>query len=544
MTGTLAEPPVDTGRPGADCCSDVNDLVVQFRTHDGTIHAVNGVSFQLARGERLGLVGESGCGKSVTNLAIIRLLPKPAGRIERRLGPVRRRRPRDDGRGGRPRDPRPRHRDDLPGPDDEPQPGAHGRGADDRDDRRPPEDDQGRGPRRAAELLSMVGIPQPERRLKSFPHQFSGGMRQRVMIAMALALEPKLMIADEPTTALDVTIQAQVLELISRLTTETGTSLVLITHDLGVVAGMTDRINVMYAGFIVETATTGDLFEAPSHPYTVGLLHSMPRVDDREGEPLIPIEGPAAGHAQRPRPAARSRPAARGASTCAGPTTRARAGDPGTRSSRPASTRRTGSPATTRRRRRRPSTAIPAGPVTSRPPPAGQLDELASYAALADGAITAEHLAAPRRRGRPTTPRSVTASTSTSAPRAPRAPRGRGVTAAPVPPDGSDGPPGASGRRRRPLLRVKDLKVWFPITEGMLIERHVGDVRAVDGVTFDLHRGETLGLVGESGCGKTTTGRAIVRLYKPTSGRIEFDGDGHLDGRRARRCSSSAAGSR
>ena len=144
---------------------------------------------------------------------------------------------------------------------------------------------------RAIELLGMVGIPQPETRLKSFPHQFSGGMRQRVMIAMALALEPKLMIADEPTTALDVTIQAQVLELISRLTTETGTSLILITHDLGVVAGMTDRINVMYAGFIVETATTGDLFDAPSHPYTVGLLHSMPRVDDREGEPLIPIEG-------------------------------------------------------------------------------------------------------------------------------------------------------------------------------------------------------------------------------------------------------------
>ena len=116
-------------------------------------------------------------------------------------------------------------------------------------------------------------------------------MRQRVMVAMALALEPKLMIADEPTTALDVTIQAQVLELISRLTTETGTSLILITHDLGVVAGMTDRINVMYAGFIVETATTGDLFERPSHPYTVGLLHSMPRLDAQEGEPLIPIEG-------------------------------------------------------------------------------------------------------------------------------------------------------------------------------------------------------------------------------------------------------------
>ena len=125
----------------------------------------------------------------------------------------------------------------------------------------------------------MVGIPQPETRLKSFPHQFSGGMRQRVMIAMALALEPKLMIADEPTTALDVTIQAQVLELLRGLTDETGTALILITHDLGVVAGMTNRINVMYAGFIVETATTVDLFAEPSHPYTVGLLHSIPRLD-------------------------------------------------------------------------------------------------------------------------------------------------------------------------------------------------------------------------------------------------------------------------
>jgi len=144
---------------------------------------------------------------------------------------------------------------------------------------------------RAIELLSMVGIPEPEGRLKSFPHQFSGGMRQRVMIAMALALEPKLMIADEPTTALDVTIQAQVLELLRGLTEEYGTALILITHDLGVVAGMTNRINVMYAGYIVESAPTADLFASPSHPYTVGLLHSIPRLDDVVGQPLIPIEG-------------------------------------------------------------------------------------------------------------------------------------------------------------------------------------------------------------------------------------------------------------
>jgi oligopeptide transport system ATP-binding protein len=168
---------------------------------------------------------------------------------------------------------------------------------------------------KAIELLGTVGIPQPETRLKAFPHQFSGGMRQRVMIAMALALSPKLLIADEPTTALDVTIQAQVLEILKRLTDETGTAAILITHDLGVVAGMTQRINVMYAGFIVESATTVELFANPAHPYTVGLLHSVPRLDADEGSELIPIEAhlPGQRHAQS---AARRRHAARRLPTC------------------------------------------------------------------------------------------------------------------------------------------------------------------------------------------------------------------------------------
>ncbi len=269
----------------------VNDLVVRFRTHEGTIHAVNGVSFDLAEGETLGLVGESGCGKSVTSLALLRLLPKPAGRIEG--GSVR-----FDGqdllayseaemRELRGRDIAMIFQDPMtslnPVLTIEEQMvetiRAH---------RKVTEDD---ARARAIELLGMVGIPQPETRLKAFAHQFSGGMRQRVMIAMALALEPKLLIADEPTTALDVTIQAQVLELLRTLTQETGTAAILITHDLGVVAGMTQRINVMYAGFIVETAPTGELFANPSHPYTVGLLHSIPRLDAVEGEELIPIEG-------------------------------------------------------------------------------------------------------------------------------------------------------------------------------------------------------------------------------------------------------------
>ncbi len=281
-----------TARPErSEALLDVNDLLVRFRTHDGTIYAVNGISFQLARGERLGLVGESGCGKSVTNLAIIRLLPKPAGRIEGGTvlfdGVDLVTMAESDVREIRGRDIAMIFQDPMTSLN--PVLTIEEQMVETIQAHRKISKTDARA--RAVELLGMVGIPQSEKRLKSYPHQFSGGMRQRVMIAMALALEPKLMIADEPTTALDVTIQAQVLELISRLTTETGTSLILITHDLGVVAGMTDRINVMYAGFIVETATTGDLFEEPRHPYTVGLLHSMPRVDEREGEQLIPIEG-------------------------------------------------------------------------------------------------------------------------------------------------------------------------------------------------------------------------------------------------------------
>jgi oligopeptide transport system ATP-binding protein len=270
---------------------EVNDLVVRFRTNDGTIHAVNGVSFELEEGERLGLVGESGCGKSVTNLAIMRLLPKPAGRIEG--GSVKFdtidlvQLPEADMRDLRGRDIAMIFQDPMtslnPVLTIEEQMvetiRAH---------RKVSKTD---AQARAVELLGMVGIPQPETRLKAYPHQFSGGMRQRVMIAIALALEPKLMIADEPTTALDVTIQAQVLDLLRTVTTDARTALVLITHDLGVVAGMTNRINVMYAGYIVESATTTDVFAQPSHPYTVGLLHSIPRIDAAPGEELLPIEG-------------------------------------------------------------------------------------------------------------------------------------------------------------------------------------------------------------------------------------------------------------
>jgi oligopeptide transport system ATP-binding protein len=269
----------------------VEDLVVRFRTHGSVVHAVNGVTFELAAGETLGLVGESGCGKSVTSLAMMGLLPKPAGRVEggkvmfdgldlvtlseRDLRDIR----------GREiamifQDPMTSLNPVLTIEEQMVETiQAHKKTTHEA------------ARQRAIELLTMVGIPRPEGRLKSYPHEFSGGMRQRVMIAIALALEPRLMIADEPTTALDVTIQAQVLELLSRLTTESDTAMILITHDLGVVAGMTQRINVMYAGFVVESASTAELFESPRHPYTVGLLHSIPRLDEERPEQLIPIEG-------------------------------------------------------------------------------------------------------------------------------------------------------------------------------------------------------------------------------------------------------------
>ena len=279
---------------------DVRDLVVRFRTRDGTVYAVNGVSFALEPGETLGLVGESGCGKSVTNLAIMRLLPKPAGHIEGGAVTL------DD--------------QDLIGLSESEMRAIRGRDVamifqDPMSSLNPVltieeqmvetiqahekvSDADAR--KRAIELLGMVGIPKPETRLKSFPHQFSGGMRQRVMIAMALALRPKLLIADEPTTALDVTIQAQVLELLRDLTGTYRTAVILITHDLGVVAGMTQRTMVMYAGFIVEAGTTRAIYERPSHPYTVGLLHSIPRLDRGTSEPLIPIEGSPPDQRQAP----------------------------------------------------------------------------------------------------------------------------------------------------------------------------------------------------------------------------------------------------
>ena len=268
----------------------VDDLRVRFWTSRGLVHAVNGISFEVRAGETLGLVGESGCGKSVTALATMGILPRaariPSGSIKL------------DGR-------------ELVGLSERSWRRVRGKeiamifqdpmtslnpvltiGAQLRESLEEHLDlDRKQATRRAVDLLEQVGIPGAKSRLKNYPHQFSGGMRQRVMIAMALACEPKLLIADEPTTALDVTIQAQILDLLRDLVQERGTALVLITHDLGVVAGMCEHVQVMYAGTLVESGTAEEVFAAPRHPYTLGLLQSVPRLDIGRRQPLRPIPG-------------------------------------------------------------------------------------------------------------------------------------------------------------------------------------------------------------------------------------------------------------
>jgi oligopeptide transport system ATP-binding protein len=269
----------------------VRDLRVTFGSGDRTVHAVNGISYELASGDTLGVVGESGCGKSVSSLALMRLLPKPAARItsgeivfegedilslsEDAVREIRGNRMamifQDPMSSLNPVLTVERQLTEVL----ETHRRLNHSGA----------------VTRAVELLELVGIPAARRRLKDYPHQFSGGMRQRVMIAMALACDPQLIIADEPTTALDVTIQAQILDLMRSAVAEMGTALILITHDLGVVAGMARTINVMYAGYIVERTETAELFGRPRHPYTVGLLRSIPRLDEQGRGELVPIQG-------------------------------------------------------------------------------------------------------------------------------------------------------------------------------------------------------------------------------------------------------------
>jgi len=269
---------------------EVEGLRVDFTTNRGTVYAVNGVSFAIEPGETLGIVGESGCGKSVTSLAILGILPK-AGKVS--TGTVR-----FEGRDLVELSDRRLRR--IRGKEiamifQDPMTSMNPVLTVGRQIREALEAHFGMNRKdanaRAAELLDQVGIPSPKARLSDYPHQFSGGMRQRAMIAMALACEPKLLIADEPTTALDVTIQAQILDLLRSLVADRDTALILITHDLGVVAGMCERVNVMYAGMFVETGSADQVFDSPRHPYTLGLLQSVPRLDAPRARKLRPISG-------------------------------------------------------------------------------------------------------------------------------------------------------------------------------------------------------------------------------------------------------------
>ena len=270
---------------------EVKDLRTYFYTYEGVVKAVDGVSYELEEGETLGLVGESGCGKSVSALSVMRLIPDPPGKIvageiqfenedilKVDMDDMRRI------RGGK-----------ISMVFQEPMTSLNPVLTVEKQLTETLElhmgMTKGEARREGVDLLSRVGIPDPESRIKQYPHQFSGGMRQRVMIAMALSCNPRLIIADEPTTALDVTIQAQILELMKSLTTEFGVALIVITHNLGVVARYADRMNIMYAGKIIERGSAMEIYANPRHPYTIGLLHSVPRLDQPRREKLDPIEG-------------------------------------------------------------------------------------------------------------------------------------------------------------------------------------------------------------------------------------------------------------
>ncbi len=270
---------------------EVKNLRTYFYTQEGVVRAVDGVSWDLNEGETLGLVGESGCGKSVTAMSILRLIPNPPGRIVDgeiifegkdllKLDGAEIRKIRGNRIGMIFQEPMTSLNPVLTIGVQLTEAIKLHLGLDEQE-----------ANARGAELLELVGIPEAETRLKDYPHQFSGGMRQRVMIAMALSCNPKLLLADEPTTALDVTIQAQILDIMARLSRDFGTAVVVITHNLGVVARYADRVNVMYAGKIVEMGTATDIFKRPKHPYTVGLMASVPRLDATEHVRLATIEG-------------------------------------------------------------------------------------------------------------------------------------------------------------------------------------------------------------------------------------------------------------
>jgi peptide/nickel transport system ATP-binding protein len=432
---------------------EVRDLHTDISLRAGTVRAVDGVSFSIGRGETLGLVGESGCGKTMTGMSIMRLLP-PGGRITR--GSVHL-----EGR-------------DLAGLDEESMRKVRGHEVamvfqDPMTSLNPVMTighQIAEGVRahsgatmhvamdRAKEVLGLVGIPRPAERVHEYPHQLSGGMRQRTVVAMALACDPKLIIADEATTALDVTIQAQILELLGGLKQRLEMGMLLVSHNMGVIAGQADRVMVMYAGQVVESGLTSEVFARPRHPYTEALLRSIPRMDQDKGQSLHSIPGMPPDLAALP-------PGCRFAARCPFADARCR-------------------------------------------------EELPVLGGEDDHPYACFH------------PRHTSTTQQPAAQLRPARVRAAGNAT-------------TSG----PLLELRGVTKEFPVNAGF-VKRKVGTVKAVSDVSLAVAAGETFGLVGESGCGKTTIGRIAVALERPGAGEVFFDGTdlagaGRADLRRTRR---------
>jgi peptide/nickel transport system ATP-binding protein len=463
---------------------EVEELKTRIGLRRGVVHAVDGLSFDVAPGETVGIVGESGCGKTMAAMSIIRLLPQrgfiASGqiRLEGRdlvaLSEAEMRKVRGNDIGIVFQDPMTSLNPTM----------TIGRQIAEvvRQHRHVSWD---KGLERAAEVLEMVGLPRPRERLRTYPHQLSGGLRQRVMIAMALACEPKLLIADEPTTALDVTIQSQILALLDRLQRELHMGIILITHDMGVIAEQADRVVVMYAGERIETGVTRQLFVNMRHPYTEALLASIPKPNQDRTQPLYSIPG-LPPDLRRPPLACRFSP------RCAFATNQCRAESPR---------------------------------LEADPKDAEHLyacfhprDSSAEQSAALGSTLLAQ---AERNRelaqeyGREL---EVIAA-------------GRELAGETTSGNGA-GPVGQA----EPILEFRSVHKEFPITAGAILRRRVATLHAVTDVSLTVRRGETFGLVGESGCGKTTLGRLGVALDDPTAGQVIFDGTvlGELRGGRLR----------
>lgn len=430
---------------------EVKNLQTEFKQEKGVLKAVNGVSYYLDAGEIVAFVGESGSGKSVTQYSGLQLIPCPPGKI---TGGEILFEGQDLLKFGQNSDEMRKVRGGKIGVVfQEPMTSLNpvmtiGKQLTE-GIRLHMGLDKKQAMKRAEELLEMVGIPDARNRLDAYPHQFSGGMRQRIIIAMALSCNPKLLIADEATTALDVTTQAQILELMQDIVKKTGTALVIVTHNLSIVARYADRVYVMYAGEIVESGTTMDIFRRPKHPYTIGLLKAVPSLNDPKDRKLIPIDGFVTNLVNRK-------------DECA---------------------------------------FMNRCPYVTDACRSARTPELKAV----DGAP--EHFAACHR--------DVDKDTE------PTVEKQEDVRVL---------EPIRAKTTGDALLSVQNLKVYFPVTGGIM-RKKIGDVKAVDDVSFDVHKGETFGLVGESGCGKSTVARTVLRLGDATDGKIMFDGQDitHMD---------------